>query len=91
MTKVAPGERLRMCACCRTMKKKNELFRAVLCGSDGIKLDLDLKIQGRGAYLCRNKQCIENGKKRKAIERSLSCKASPEIYDEMSDVLEKQS
>lgn len=91
MTKLSQGERQRMCACCRTMKKKNELFRVVLLEKNTAALDLDLKIQGRGAYLCRSRDCVANGQKKRALERSLSCKVSPEIYNEMSDILEKQS
>lgn len=89
MKKLMHGERLRMCACCRTMKPKNELFRVVLADKKNPVLDLTLKVQGRGAYICKDAECVKKAQKRKALERSLSCGVSPEIYNEMSDLLEK--
>ena len=79
----------RMCSYCRAVKKKDELFRIVLIKGSSPQLDISQKAQGRGAYLCKNENCIRNGQKKRALERSLSCKVAPEVYNEMSDILGK--
>lgn len=77
----------RMCSSCREMKEKNELFRVVLVKNSIPKLDLSYKIQGRGAYICKNSECIKSGRKRHCLERSLSHSVDTEIYDEMSEII----
>lgn len=77
----------RMCSFCREMKEKKELFRVVLVKNKEPELDLSYKIQGRGAYICKNKECIKNALKRHSLERSLSHSINSEIYDEMSEII----
>ena len=61
---------LRMCVSCREMKPKNELIRIV--SADGIAvIDEKSEIQARGAYVCKNKECVALLKKKRGIERSL--------------------
>ena len=80
-------EQKRMCSCCREMKEKSELFRIVLVKGKEPDLDLSYKIQGRGAYICKDVNCIKNGSKRRSIERSLSHSVKSEIYEEMSEIV----
>ena len=75
-------EHKRMCSCCREMKEKDELFRIVLVKGSNPVLDLSYKIQGRGAYICKDSECIKNGLKRRSLERSLSHSVNIKIYDE---------
>ena len=70
----------RMCAVCREVKGKDELLRIVK-QKDNVSLDLTGKQAGRGAYICKTGECIEKARKARAIERSLSCKVEPEVYD----------
>lgn len=73
---------LRMCAACREMKEKSELIRAVRIKGDMPKLDKSFKAQGRGAYVCRNEDCVNLAKKKRAFEKAFSCKADY-LYDEI--------
>ena len=81
------NEQKRMCSSCRCMKEKKELFRVVLEKGCEAKLDLSYKAQGRGAYICRNAECIKNGIKKRSLERSLSHSVNISIYNEMSEIL----
>ena len=56
----------RMCVVCRQMKPKNELIRIV--NGDGIVVvDKTGKLNGRGVYLCKCKECISKAVKSKGF------------------------
>ncbi len=57
----------RTCIACRQVKAKRELVRIVKT-SDGLIVDADGKKPGRGAYLCKVKECWENGLKGNRME-----------------------
>ena len=61
----------RMCVVCRQMFDKNELLRVVKTPTGELLVDETGKANGRGAYICKNEECLANAKKRKAIERAL--------------------
>ncbi len=74
----------RMCTVCKAMKDKTELFRVVKT-ADGIFVDADNKIQGRGAYICKIGECVNLARKRRALERSLSAFVNSSVYDILED------
>ena len=47
----------RTCVICRETKAKKELVRIVATAESTIAVDLTGKKAGRGAYLCRNREC----------------------------------
>ncbi len=79
---------LRKCTGCGEMKEKRELVRVVRSPQGEISLDLTGKKPGRGAYICKNKECLIKCRKAKRIERSLECTISPELYDSMEKEIE---
>ncbi|MDD5288032.1 MAG: YlxR family protein [Dehalococcoidales bacterium] len=52
----------RTCIVCRQVKAKRELVRIVRTDT-GVMVDTSGKKPGRGAYLCKAKECWENGLK----------------------------
>ena len=48
------------------------------------------KTPGRGAYLCKNKACLEKAKKTRKVERSFVQMFPPETYKEMEDALTRK-
>ena len=56
----------RMCVICRQMKSKNELVRIVNSNGEVI-VDQTGKLNGRGVYLCRCKECITKALKSKGF------------------------
>ena len=69
------------------MKPKGELFRMVKT-TDGAKLDLSYKMQGRGAYVCRNEKCILLAAKRHAFSRHLKTSCGDEVVNLLLGELE---
>ena len=90
---------LRMCAGCGEMKPKKELVRVVKAPQkeDGtgaplppeISLDPTGKKPGRGAYLCRDAQCLKQAQKSRRLERAFSCKIPPEVYAKLEEEIHK--
>ena len=74
---------LRKCSGCGEMKQKNELVRVVRSPEGELSMDLTGRKPGRGAYVCRNVDCLRTARKRKALERSFACAIPSEIYDRL--------
>lgn len=62
---------MRMCVACREMRAKKDLMRVVKTAEGELRLDLTGKLNGRGAYLCRDMACVERAFKMRALERAL--------------------
>ena len=75
---------MRTCIACRSEKNKRELIRVVKSGEE-IKLDLTGRANGRGAYVCNDKECIAKLKKGKLLNRAFSCQVSDEVYDAITE------
>ena len=73
---------LRKCVSCNERKEKKELIRIVV-SENTVVIDKTLKMNGRGAYICKDEKCIINAKKRMSLDRSLEVKVSDEFYDSL--------
>lgn len=90
---------LRMCTGCGEMKPKKELVRVVKAPEQldeagnplppEISLDLTGKKPGRGAYLCRNPECLKKARKARRLEKAFSCRISDEVYGRMEEEIGK--
>ena len=76
---------LRKCSGCGEMKPKIELVRVVRSPEGELSMDLTGRKAGRGAYVCRNVDCLRTARKRKALERSFACAIPSEIYDRLEE------
>lgn len=74
---------LRQCIACREMKQKNDLLRVVKSPTGEIKFDLQGKMPGRGAYLCKEELCFKKITKSRALERCFSKPIASELYEEI--------
>ena len=79
---------MRKCTGCNEMKPKKELVRVVKSPEGEISLDLTGKKPGRGAYICKDIECLKLARKAKRIERALECQISSELYDMMEKEIE---
>lgn len=61
----------RMCVTCKTRRDKKDLLRVVFTEQGDAIVDLTGKASGRGAYLCRNAQCIETELKAHRLAKGL--------------------
>jgi predicted RNA-binding protein YlxR (DUF448 family) len=86
---------MRMCTGCGEMKPKKELVRVVKAPQKEedtppeISLDLTGKKPGRGAYLCRNPECLQKARKARRLERAFSCRIPDEVYDRMEGEMQQ--
>lgn len=72
---------MRQCIGCGEMKGKKEMMRVIKTAEDDICLDVTGKKNGRGAYLCVSKECLQKARKNKGLERSFKMSIPAEIYD----------
>ena len=79
---------LRMCCVCKNMKMKDDLFRVVKNKNGEIFIDETGKRNGRGAYICKDKDCLDKIKKNKGLNRAFKCSVADEIYDKLLDMKE---
>lgn len=77
----------RMCCGCSTMKPKKELIRIVRTAENEVKLDFTGRLNGRGAYICSDKNCLAKARKSGRIARSFGCEISDSIYEEFENEL----
>ena len=78
----------RQCMGCRERKAKREMIRVVR-GTDGIvSLDFGGKMNGRGAYICPNPECLKKAQRSKALERSLEVEIPAEVYERLTKEIE---
>ncbi|MBQ5310439.1 MAG: YlxR family protein [Oscillospiraceae bacterium] len=82
---------MRTCLGCNEAKPKKELVRVVRSPEGDISLDLTGKKNGRGAYICRNAECLRKARKARRFEKSFSCMIPDELYDRMERELEDDS
>ncbi len=84
---------MRQCTGCREMKNKKEMIRVLKTPEDAIVLDATGKKNGRGAYICFSKECLEKAMKSRGLERSLKASIPEEVYENLKkefDTIEKQ-
>lgn len=61
----------RTCIACRRKRAKWELIRIVRTADGDVEIDPRGKKAGRGAYLCKARECWQTGLKKKKVERAL--------------------
>lgn len=71
----------RKCLGCSTSRPKAELARVVRAPDGTVSLDLTGKKSGRGAYVCKQVECLKKCRKRRCLERSLEVEIPEEVYD----------
>ena len=81
----------RQCMGCRERKAKKELIRVVRMTDGNVSLDFSGKLNGRGAYICPDPQCLQKARKAKALERSLETEVPEQVYDRLNKELEGYS
>ncbi len=73
----------RQCVGCRIMKDKKSLLRVVRSPEGEVGLDFVGKKPGRGAYICRDPECLRKARRSRALERAFETVIPPEVYDAM--------
>ena len=79
---------MRKCTGCNELKPKKELIRVIVTPEDAVELDVTGKKNGRGAYLCRNVECLKKAQKKHSLERSLQVSIPAEVYEQLEGAYE---
>ena len=77
----------RTCMGCNEKKDKKDFIRIVKNKQNEINIDRTGKLEGRGAYVCDNVECLEKLIKSKRLERVFDMKISEEIYENLRGVI----
>ena len=80
---------MRMCVGCREMIEKRDLIRIVRTPDGEAVLDPTGKRSGRGAYVCRQEECLRRAIRQKQLERQLEITMTPEITEALTAEMER--
>lgn len=72
---------MRKCVGCQEMKSKKEMIRVIRTQEGEFLLDATGKKNGRGAYICPDKECLNKAMKNKGLERSFKQSIPKEVYE----------
>lgn len=77
----------RFCVGCRNLYNSEELIKIkIIC--DRVHINPKVYLDGRSSYLCYKKDCFDNAKKYKRLEKSF--KGKIKIFDEVWFLLEEE-
>lgn len=79
---------LRQCVGCGEMKGKKDMMRVLRTAEGEICLDVTGKKNGRGAYVCKNGECLKAARKNRGLERSFKMSIQSEVYDTLEKEFE---
>jgi len=67
------------------MKPKRELLRVVLTPDGTVTVDERGKANGRGAYVCKDTDCLKKTEKSRALQRALECEITAEFFAALAE------
>ena len=76
------------CMGCRERKNKRDMIRVVRETTGAVSLDFSGKLNGRGAYICPDPECLKKARKAKSLDRSLEVTIPEEVYDRLDREME---
>ena len=78
----------RQCMGCRERKAKRDMIRVVRMTDGNVSLDFSGKLNGRGAYICPNPECLKKAQKTKSLDRSLEVPIPEAVYERLAQEME---
>ena len=76
---------LRKCTGCGEMKPKKGMVRVIRTAEGEILIDLTGRKNGRGAYICKDPECLKKAAKNHGLERSFKTAVPPEVYQTLEE------
>ena len=86
---VAKTQPQRRCIGCRNSFDKKDLTRIVKTPEGTICLDITGKMNGRGAYICKNEACLEAAFKKKQLDYAFKEKVEASTYEFLREEFKK--
>lgn len=82
MNKKSP---MRMCVGCHEMREKREMIRVLKMQDNTFCIDAAGRKNGRGAYLCKKMECLNQAVQNHGLERSFKMSIPKEIIAELTE------
>lgn len=80
---------LRTCVVTKEKFEKKDLIRIVKNNEGKVFVDESGKANGRGAYIKKDMDVLNKAKQSKILERQLEISIPDEIYEELSNIINK--
>ena len=61
----------RTCIGCKKKDNKQNLIRIATIKENGLTIDINQKAGGRGAYICKNEECLTRALKNKSLKLNI--------------------
>ena len=80
---------MRSCVVTKEKLPKGELLRIVRTPDGKVIVDDGGKLNGKGAYIKKDITVLEKAKKSKILEKALEIVIPDQVYDEISEIINK--
>ena len=77
----------RTCIGCRKKVEKQEFIRIVKNKNNEINVDFKQKMEGRGAYICKDIECFQKMQKGNRLKNALRINVDNKKYEELRGVI----
>jgi predicted RNA-binding protein YlxR (DUF448 family) len=74
---------------CRTERDKREMIRFCRTGDGSVRIDPGGREAGRGAYLCKSRECFDLARSRKRFASALKTEVRQEDLDRLSQEFDR--
>ena len=81
----------RQCMGCRERKNKRDMIRVVRQTDGTVSLDFSGKLNGRGAYVCPDPECLKKCRKTRSLDRCLEVTIPEDVYARLEKEMEAQN
>lgn len=78
-------ESVRTCIVCRQKGNKDNFIKFVYNKNNEIFIVYDTRLDGRGAYICKNTECIKKCIKSKSLNRAFKHNIPQKFYEELEE------
>ena len=79
----------RSCIACGQTVEKRQLMRIVRTPEGTVVYDATGRANGRGAYLCRRRECVERAQKKELIVKHLRVTPNEKLFEELKGICEE--
>lgn len=80
---------VRLCVGCQEPHTKREMIRIVKSPEGEFSVDFTGKKSGRGAYICKNIECLNIAVKQRRLEKSFKCQINNSVYEQLKEEFAK--
>lgn len=77
----------RTCIACRKKSEKENFIKIVKNKNGNVSIECDKKLDGRGAYICKNIECVKKCQKTRALSRIFKQEIDQNLYEDIAKCL----